>query len=76
MTRVTARETECWRREDPEGECEVGTVGPPLRASADRRVTSWWGQTLEPPDFFGLQTEIEDFEIGLHVGGVGGTGQR
>ena len=33
-------------------------------------------QTLDSLDFFGLQTKIEDVEIGPHVVGVGGAGQR
>ena len=40
-----------------------------------RRNASQRGQALDPLDFFGLQAEIEDFEIGPHVVGVGGPGQ-
>jgi len=30
---------------------------------------------FNPLDFFGLQVEIEDFQVGFHVGRVGGAGQ-
>ena len=32
-------------------------------------------QPLDPLDFFGLQAEVEDVEVGPHVAGVGGAGQ-
>src|SRR5205823_480490 len=33
-------------------------------------------QTLDRPDFFGIEMEIEDRQIGPHVLGVGGPGER
>ena len=33
-------------------------------------------QMLDPLDLFGLQVEIEDFQVGFHVGRVGGPRQQ
>src|SRR5262249_33679312 len=48
--------------------------GQPSRKA--RWVPLLWGQLLDPLDFLGLQTEIEDFEIGAHVVRAGGPRQR
>src|ERR1700686_3770579 len=50
---------------------------PARSASSDRHVASRSGrQTVDPLDFFGLQTELEYIEIRPHVVGVGGPGQN
>src|SRR5262245_56566758 len=56
---------------------DISTPSQPERALSRRPwiPASRPGQPFDVFDLFGLQVEVEDFEILAHVGGVGGAGQ-